>query len=162
MQSQAWIDLLKRIPLEHHNSLMLMTTIGMELTLQAILHVDADYVVVRARPAGTTDTGRAFFVPYDQINYLGYQREVKEAEIRTLYGQPTPIPAQVQPPPEAAPAPLAEIVPPPMPAAAVEPAHPRAPAPSRARIPIPGKEAILERLRRRAAVGSGPSTPPQP
>src|SRR5713226_6046189 len=87
MQNSAWIALLRRIPSDQHNTLALVTTIGIEINIQNLVRIEDDHVVIRGRLAGTTETGRAFFVPYDQINYVGIVREMKEPQIRALYGE---------------------------------------------------------------------------
>ena len=112
MHSAAWIRLLGRIPPDQQDTLVVVTTIGIEINVQSILRTEDDYVVLRGRLAGTQETGRVFFVPYDQVNYVGFQREVKDAQIRALYGEAPP-PEPVQPKAEAPPAPSAAAPDPP-------------------------------------------------
>src|SRR5262245_30083928 len=88
MKSRTWIALLRRIPQELHDSLVLVTSIGTEVSIQGILRVEEEYLVIRGRLAGTTDAGRVFFIPFNDINHLFFQREMKESEIQSLYGQP--------------------------------------------------------------------------
>src|SRR5260370_13066150 len=90
MHSAAWTALLARIPPEQHDRLMLVTTIGQEITLYALLDLTEDYLAIRGRLAGSTDAGRVFFVPYDQINYLGFQKELKESTFRAMFRLPEP------------------------------------------------------------------------
>ncbi len=166
MQNSAWIDLLRRIPPEQHNTLAIVTTIGIEINIQNLVRIEEHYVVIRGRLAGTTDTGRAFFVPYNQINYLGIVQEIKEPQLRALYGEAPPAaeverkadgvspePAAVQPPAtDAAPVPA----PPPEPTTAPPPAETANPAPQ---LKTLRKSGVLQRLRARAQVGRS-STPP--
>ena len=84
MQNRAWIKLLQRIPPDRHDGLVLMATTGVEISIQTILRQEEDYLVLRGRMAGTTDSGRVFFIPYDQITYLGIVRELKEAEVNAM------------------------------------------------------------------------------
>jgi hypothetical protein len=88
MQGDAWIALLKRIPAAQHNILTVRTSCGTEVNVQNILRLDAEYVVIRGRLAATTETGRVYFVPYDQINYIGYMKEVKVEQIQELFEEP--------------------------------------------------------------------------
>jgi len=88
MQSGAWIALLKQIPLAQHNVLSVRTLCGTEFNIQSILRLDTDFVVIRGRLAATTETGRVYFIPYDQINYIGYTKETKVDQIRELFGEP--------------------------------------------------------------------------
>lgn len=69
---------------------MLLTSIGTELAVQGVLRMEENYLVLRGRMAGTTDSGRIFFVPYDQINYIGFIKPVKEKEIFAMYGEEGP------------------------------------------------------------------------
>jgi hypothetical protein len=88
MQSGAWIALLKQIPLAQHNVLSVRTLCGTEFNVQNILRLDTDFVVIRGRLAATTETGRVYFIPYDQINYIGYTKETKVDQVRELFGEP--------------------------------------------------------------------------
>jgi hypothetical protein len=164
MQNSAWIALLRRIPSDQHNNLALVTTIGIEINIQNIVRLEDDYVVIRGRLAGTTETGRAFFVPYDQINYVGIIRELKEPQIRALYGEAPPaeeveqktdaVSTEGQPTATEAPVPA----PPPDPEATA-PAEPLKPGPQ---LKIPRKSGVLERLRARAQLGKSSAPPPKP
>ncbi|HLN28038.1 MAG TPA: hypothetical protein VK395_09845 [Gemmataceae bacterium] len=144
------------------DSLMLMTTIGMEISIQNVVAMEQEHMVIRGRLAGTADMGRVFFVPYDQINYLGFQKEMKQSQIQALVGdgagaaaaqaaEEAKDRAQVEPEvteslskPEAEPQPVEPLE---------EPAEAAASGP---RLPIPAKAKLLERLRARSR------TPPQP
>jgi hypothetical protein len=157
MQNPAWIALLRRIPVAQQNTLVIVTTVGTEITVQSVLRLEDDYLVIRGRLSGTTDTGRVFFIPYDQMNYLGFQKEVKEAEIRALYGEPEPVATVApktetpdEPPPEEAT--VAPTIP--------EPSPPQ-PVPAEARLSIPRKSGILARLRARRDGANG-VPPPRP
>lgn len=162
MQSASWIALLQRIPPDQHDNLMLITCNGIEIAIQNILRTEEEYVVLRGRMAGT-DKGRFLFLPYNQITYLGFQRVVKEVEVRALFGETVPEsqPAQPLPEPETAPTAepaAAEAAAPPAAAAPAEPAP--APASSKPAAPtsLPDKKTILERLRERVHAAS--SRPP--
>jgi len=86
MLSEEWIELLAMIPPEQHNILVLTTLTGVDLNIETILRAEPSYLVFRGRVSGQMDDGRIFFLPYRQIDYLQINREVKEAEIRRLYG----------------------------------------------------------------------------
>jgi outer membrane biosynthesis protein TonB len=158
MDRARWLELLRRIPAAYHDSLALTTSSGVEISAQALVRLEEDYVVVRGRLGGTTDTGRLFFVPYDQINFLGCIRVLTEAEVLALYGEGPPAavaaapaapPPEAPPPAEAAPPepPKAEAEPAPTPPVAPEPPpEPPPPAPRA----LPDKAKILERLRARS------------
>jgi len=168
MQSSAWIVLLRRIPPDQQHTLAIMTTVGIEINLQTIVRLEEDYAVIRGRLAGTTDTGRVFFVPFSQINYMGFNREVREEQINALYGE-APAAGLAAPKSEAmsaAPAAAEPVereappaaVPPPPP----EPSPPPEPPKSPGSLKIPRKSGLLERLRARALAGPNPRPPSKP
>ena len=78
MRSAVWAALIRRIPPEQHNLLMLTTKCGIELALQNILRIDDDVMIFKGRIAGSQDNGRLFFVPLDNIDYFGLNRLVKD------------------------------------------------------------------------------------
>ena len=147
-----------------------MTVNGTEVTIQNIIRMEMDYVVVRGRLAGSSDAGRVFFVPYDQIHLVGFQKEVKEPVIRAFFGE-----GQAAPAPSAAPAKseaetvtetalaAAALDMAPSPATPTPPDSPTPPEPSAIpgmRPGIAAKSAILERLRGKAAAAAHtPKTP---
>jgi hypothetical protein len=156
MQNASWVALLQRIPPEQQDNLMLVTNNGIEISIQSIIRAEEDYLVMRGRMAGS-DLGRTLFLPYDRITYLGFQKAIKEVEVRAMFGelllkgQPAAElqPAEPSPPSAATAAPSApaEVAPPPPPTAPIPSAAPRR---SSARIPLPSKSAMLERLRARS------------
>jgi hypothetical protein len=166
MQSSAWVSLLRRIPPDQQNSLAIITTVGIEMNIQDILRIEDDHVVIRGRQAGTIATGRVFFIPYQQISYLCFQKEVKEAQIRSFYDAPTEAAvAQAEseissPEPVAVEAAAAEAKPeaPPPPPEAKQPPGPPKPG----QLKIPRKSGLLERLRARAQAGSVSRPPSAP
>lgn len=150
MHNNTWIDLIRLIPEKYYGKLMLMTISGVEINLQGLYRLEPEYIVLRGRLAGTLDAGSVLFVPYDQINYLGFREEIKETEVQAMFGGPTSgtetkaavTPAESPPPPQ-----VQEAAPPP------------APSPTTlSTAPLPGKAALLERLRK-SRLGQDPSKP---
>src|SRR5262245_35637433 len=157
MQSATWVELFRRVPPALHDNLVLMTVSGQELCMQDLVRLEEDYVVLRGRPGGTTDAGRVFFVPYAQINCLGFLKPVGDADLAAMFGGPVPPPA----PPAEAPKPGEAEAPPETPAPAPpppEPAPARPPKPS-----LESKSVLLQRVRARLAAqakGSPPAKAP--
>jgi hypothetical protein len=87
MQNHDWIDLFRPIPAEQHNTLVLTTVSGIDLTIDTVLRTDPAVLVFRGRISGSTDDGRVFFLPYRQIDFLQINRQVKEIEIREMFGE---------------------------------------------------------------------------
>jgi predicted lipid-binding transport protein (Tim44 family) len=154
MQGSSWIALLARIPPDQSENLLFMTNNGTAIAVKGVVRAENEYVVVRGRLTGTTEEGGGFFfVPYDQINYLGFQKLIKEPVILSMYeGEPAPsLAANARPAATGEPA-SAETAPAPSPAHAPTPPPVTAPAAGSAHPPAaPGKAALLERLRARRA-----------
>ncbi|HEY1381203.1 MAG TPA: hypothetical protein VGF55_30665, partial [Gemmataceae bacterium] len=86
MQNSDWIDVIRLIPTDQHNLLVLTTQTGVDLNIDTILRTEPTYIVFRGRALGQTDDGRVFFLPYQHIDYLQINRQVKEAEVQALFG----------------------------------------------------------------------------
>jgi hypothetical protein len=87
MKNDDWINLFRLVPPEQHNSLVVTTRTGVDLNIDTILRTEETYFVFRGRVSGSTDDGRAFFVPYGQIDYVQLNRFTKETEIRRMFGE---------------------------------------------------------------------------
>jgi hypothetical protein len=154
MQSDSWVALLQRIPPEQQFNLMLVTNNGLEISILNVIRIEPEFLVLRGRMSGT-DLGRTLFMPYERITYLGFQKPIKEMEVRAMFGEVIPETAVATkaeeppaPPPEPVPALQAAAPAPPPAPPAPEPAA--APRKSSTRIPLPSKNAMLERLRARS------------
>jgi hypothetical protein len=143
MQNHDWIELFRLIPEVQHNTLVLTTHSGVDLSIEMIVRTELTYLVFRGRVCGQTDDNRVFFLPYHQIDFLQINRVVKEVEIREIFGEraggpksgliaAAPGSAVISPPKSgfaasAAPASSPQVVPisPVVPAAAMRPQPPR-------------------------------------
>jgi hypothetical protein len=159
MDPAAWEALLRHIPKPLHDQLMLVTNSGQEIAVQIILRMDREFMAFKGRLAATQDAGRLFFLPYAQIDYIGFQKMVKDSEYEEWFGNlviPTTgrgaLPTPAAPPPPA----RKEQAPAPTPVA-------NTPAPSAENESSDGsrtvnpviKSAVLERFRSRGKTGSG-------
>src|SRR5262245_38754928 len=105
MQEASWMELLRRFPPAKHDTLVIMTTAGCEVSIQNILRFEPEFLVVRGRMAGTTDNGRILFIPYAQINYVAFVKPMAEAAIHAMFDGGSadgPATAEAAPPAEAA------------------------------------------------------------
>ncbi len=146
MRSSSWISLLRQLPAQYHEKLVLVCSSGHEINLTSVFRMEEEYMIIRGRLAGTTDAGTFVFVPYDQVVYIGFREEIKEVEMQKVWGEAPPLPAagpRVEAPVEAP-------APPPRPA--LEPTPPPTPMPTAAPLgapaAVPGKATLLERLRK--------------
>lgn len=87
MRNDEWINLMRLIPPEQQDELVLVLQNGVELSVDQLVRFESNFVVVRGRVAGTSDEGRGFFVPYDQLTYFRIDRVVKAGELRRLCGE---------------------------------------------------------------------------
>jgi hypothetical protein len=90
MQHSAWPILLRKIPVEKHDKLSLVTTSGVEITVQAILRIEREFLALKGRLSGSQQAGRVFFVPYAHIDYIGSQFEIKDADFEAFFGKGDP------------------------------------------------------------------------
>jgi hypothetical protein len=153
MQNAAWMTLLRQIPPNRHEIVVLVTCAGTEISMQNLVRLEENYAVVRGRLSGTTDTGRIFFIPYDQLNYLGFQKELKDADIHAIYGEREPEPAKVISSADNESPPPTQSEPPALDPAELRPQDPpqldnsQDPLKTETRLSIPRRSRILERLR---------------
>jgi hypothetical protein len=150
MHPSGWISLVQTVPPEFHDNLSVFLLNGVELSVQAILRMEEQFVVLRGRVMGSTDAGLVYFVPYEQITCLGYSKTVKEEVVQawfqdgpiyTVAGAPALSRAPRLEPAAAegeAEAGVEEPAPPTAPAAAPGPAPTRPSAPA---VPRPGPAA---------------------
>src|SRR6516162_8350144 len=96
MQNSAWVALLRLIPPEQQDNIILTTSNGTDIAVQTVIRAETYYLVLRGRLTGTTDGGGFFFLPYDQIVYLGFLRPWKESEIRAMFGENVIPPASAE------------------------------------------------------------------
>ncbi len=148
MQGSSWSAFLERVPPEQLDNLLFITNNGTGIAIKGVVRTESDYVVVRGRLLGAAEEGGGFFfVPYDQINFVGFQRQVKEAVIHSMYdGHAAPAKLATATKPDEAVG--LETVLGPQPGGAPSPSADSdvagAPRPA-----APGKAALLERLRAR-------------
>jgi hypothetical protein len=143
MQGSSWLALLQRIPPEQSDNLLVITNNGTGISVKGIVRAEKEYIVVRGRLTGSAEEGGGFFfLPYDQIQYLGFQKAIKENVILSMYeGEPA---AAFATAPQGRPEGDEQ--------AAAEPAEtPEAEGVEALKPATPGKAALLERLRARRA-----------
>jgi hypothetical protein len=85
MLSAGWSRLLRQIPVKDQDGLMLQTINRTEIAVQLFLRLDPDFLIIKGRLAGSQEAGRVFFVPYEQIDHIGFYRAVKEADFNEMF-----------------------------------------------------------------------------
>ena len=87
MQKDVCVDVFKRIPEETHAQVNLVLRNCFVVAVEVVVRFEESYMVVRGREGGTTDEGRGFFVPYEEISYLRVERPVRVGELKGWYGE---------------------------------------------------------------------------
>jgi hypothetical protein len=57
------------------------------LAVDVVARFEPTYLVMRGREGGTTDEGRAFFVPYDEIAYVRVEQVLRLGDLKRMYGE---------------------------------------------------------------------------
>ncbi len=87
MRREDCEELFAKIPQVYHAQLNLILRGQGMITVDVLVRFEPHYVVLRGREQGSTDEGRAFFVPYEEIAYFRLERVVKLGEIKAMYGE---------------------------------------------------------------------------
>lgn len=87
MRREDVLDVIRRMSPSDITLTVLTLRTGGTITIEALIRPEAEYMAVRGREGGTTDDGRAFFVPYDQITYIKLDRIVRSNQIKRMYGE---------------------------------------------------------------------------
>ncbi len=87
MRREECVELFKRIPEVYHAQVNLILHNQAVISVDQIARFEPVYLVFRGREGGTTDEGRAFFVPYEEIAYFRLERVVRLGELKQMYGE---------------------------------------------------------------------------
>lgn len=87
MRREECVELFKRIPETYHPQVNLVLRNQFTLSVEAVVRFEPTYIAFRGREGGTTDEGRAFFVPYEEIAYFRLERVVRLGELKQMYGE---------------------------------------------------------------------------
>ena len=87
MRKEDCVDMFKRIPEEMHPQVNLVFHNAFVVSVEVVVRFETNYLVCRGREGGTSDEGRAFFVPYEEVSYIRIEREVRVGELKKMYGE---------------------------------------------------------------------------
>lgn len=87
MRREECVDLFKRVPEAYHPQMNLVLRNQFVLSVDMVVRFEPTYLVFRGREGGTTDEGRAFFVPYEEVAYIRLERVVRLGELKQMYGE---------------------------------------------------------------------------
>jgi hypothetical protein len=89
MLREELTEMLDRIPELDHPKVQFVMKSGSMLSLDVLVRLEATYLVMRGREAGNQDEGRAFFLPYADIQFLKIERVMTLAEIEAMFADRT-------------------------------------------------------------------------
>ncbi len=87
MRREECVELFKRIPEAYHPQVNLVLRNQFVLSVDMVVRFEPMYLAFRGREGGTTDEGRAFFVPYEEIGYIRLERVVRVGELKQMFGE---------------------------------------------------------------------------
>ena len=87
MRREECVELFKRIPDPYHPQINLILRNQAVLSVDMVARFEPAYLAFRGREGGTTDEGRAFFVPYEEIAYFRLERVVRLGELKQMFGE---------------------------------------------------------------------------
>jgi hypothetical protein len=95
MRREDVLDILDKIPTEDLNKTILTLRGGGSITIDVIIRIEDDYLIIRGREGGTNDEGRGFFVPFDELLFVKIDRIVSAYEVKKMYGEKIEMPTSV-------------------------------------------------------------------
>ena len=87
MRREDCVELFKMIPEHYHAQVNLILRGQGMITVDVVIRFEPTYIVLRGREQGSTDEGRAFFVPYEELAYFRIERALKLSELKHMYGE---------------------------------------------------------------------------
>jgi hypothetical protein len=87
MRREDCMEMFERIPEGMHPQVNLVLRNRYVLSVNMVARYEDSYIVFNGREGGTSDEGRGFFVPYDEISYIRIERPVRIGELKLMYGE---------------------------------------------------------------------------
>ena len=87
MLKEDCVEMFEKIPKEMHQQVNLVLRNAYVVAVETVVRFEESYLVARGREGGTSDDGRGFFVPYDEICYVRIERVVRIGELKAMYGE---------------------------------------------------------------------------
>ena len=87
MLKEDCVEMFEKIPKEMHQQVNLILRNAYVVAVETVVRFEETYLVARGREGGTSDDGRGFFVPYDEICYIRIERVVRIGELKAMYGE---------------------------------------------------------------------------
>ena len=84
MKNEQWVSLFQSFPELTHPQLVVQLQTGVEICIDSIVLLTPYMIVIRGRLGGTTDEGRGYFIPYEQLAALRWEKALKLADLQRL------------------------------------------------------------------------------
>jgi hypothetical protein len=81
------MEMFGKIPEGMHPYVNLVLRNGFCLSVSMVARYEENYVIFCGREGGTSDEGRGFFVPYDEISYIRIEKPIRVGELKSMYGE---------------------------------------------------------------------------
>jgi hypothetical protein len=85
MTRDEWMTMFRNFPEEEHNKLVLVLQNNAEISIDTVFRFEQYFLVVRGRTGGTIDEARGFFIPYEQMIYVRFERIMKLEELEAMF-----------------------------------------------------------------------------
>lgn len=85
MQRDELVDILGRIPELDHPKVQFVMQNGAMVSLDVLVRMEPTYLLMRGREAGNQDDGRAFFLPFVEIQFIKIERAMTINELDAMY-----------------------------------------------------------------------------
>jgi hypothetical protein len=87
MRREDCIEMFERIPVRFHPQINVVMQNQAVISVDMAFRFEPNFLVLRGREAGSTDEGRAFFLPYEEISYVRLERTIKMSELKSMFGE---------------------------------------------------------------------------
>ncbi|HEV3145209.1 MAG TPA: hypothetical protein VGZ47_15065 [Gemmataceae bacterium] len=96
MTNQEWIALLRQLPPDLHNKLILILQNRTQIVIDAIYRLEPSFALIRGRIGGTIEGGLLVMAPYDQISAIYAAKEVPEDSVIAIFDGRPAAPAEAK------------------------------------------------------------------
>jgi hypothetical protein len=87
MRREDCVEMFERIPEQYHPYVNVVMRNQAVVAVDLAVRFEPTYVLLRGREGGSTDEGRAFFIPYEEIAYLRIDRVLRLSQLKQMFGE---------------------------------------------------------------------------
>ncbi len=86
MRREDCVEMFGRIPPKDHSYVNLVMRNQSVISVDQVARFEPAYIALRGREGGTTDEGRVFFIPYEEIAYIRIERLLRLRDLKVMFG----------------------------------------------------------------------------